>query len=132
MEDRAGVTWRADLSFFPPSSARGVSHDQVYIQPFCSTHEATFQLVYVCTKRCNTYTRSSTNHRDTRPTFLRLSLNIQPRRVAGGHVPPARARDDLFSTLLLNPAWMEINTGRIIIRFFGRKIVDTNKPRRRV
>lgn len=49
------------LPSFPSSSARRVSHDQVYIQPFCSAHEATFPRVYVCVcvyQKDATYTRA--------------------------------------------------------------------------
>ena len=111
-----GVTWRFSL-FSPSlplsissrvtSFIRGVPHDQVYLpQPFRSnTQTGPPFRVLPTTRVCRTYvyTYASVPHKHTHTHIhtladrqitatrdrlsCRLSLNIQPRRVAG-HVPP--------------------------------------------
>lgn len=112
MEDRAGVTWRADLSFFPPSLLLSLARPGIY-PTLLLRARGHLSCVCVCTKKMYyTYTRSSTNHRDTRPTFLRLSLNIQATK---GCWRPRGCwctwleDDDLSFTLLLDPGWMDGN-----------------------
>lgn len=77
MQGSRGADLSFSLPFFPPCSARTVSHDQVYPTLLLC---APFLRLCVCVAKKTRYcTRPSTNHRDTRPNFL--SLNVQPRRV---------------------------------------------------
>ena len=71
MEDRAGVTWRADLSFFPPSLLLSLARPGIY-PTLLLRARGHLSCVCVCVpKRCNTHTHG---HRQITATRDRLSF----------------------------------------------------------